>query len=111
QVVEVLIINSRLNADRQRVIASVAPAAAGVPMADPALERIAAEHVLPLLVLPELNLYFLDFVLGHNFGQLKEFLDGGEGHVGVVMKVDDDFNVRVEAAHHGHTCTVAGGGE
>jgi hypothetical protein len=70
------------------MVGSVATAAARVPVADPAFESVAAQYVLAILILPELNLYVLDLVFGDNLRKFEQFFHRSKRHVLVVMKID-----------------------
>ena len=82
---------------------------AGVEGADPAGEAVGADGIFLLLVLPELDLDFLDFVPGDDIRHIKEVLQYSEGNVGGVVDVNGAGDDRAQRAHHGHAVVVVMG--
>lgn len=74
--------------------------------ADPAFEAVAAESILMRVILPELDFHVLDLVAGDNIGHSEQLLQSRMRQIRVVVKIDPDANIRVQATHLWHASSV-----
>src|SRR5947209_2575439 len=116
---EVLLVESRLEIEDQHVVEVrnilplrvyiTAGGVTGMESAQPALKFVTAECVLMRIVFPELELNVLDFLVSYHVRHVEQFAQRSERHVLVVVNIDDDFDVGLQAAHLGHAGAVFGG--